>query len=100
MSRYKPAFLIPLMAIVGLIFKGVWVWATPIFAFVCIPILELVFPIDNKNLEPNEVDTKLKKTIFDWLLYFNLPVVYSILIYGLLLVSTSSLETYTLALRG
>ena len=94
--KYLAAFSIPLMAIIGLIFKGVWVWVTPIFAFVCIPILELVFPIDNKNLEYNEVDTKLKKTIFDWLLYFNLPVVYSILIYGLLLVSTSSLETYEL----
>jgi len=94
--KYLAAFSIPLMAIIGLIFKGVWVWATPIFAFVCIPILELVFPIDNKNLEPNEIDTKLKKNIFDWLLYFNLPVVYSILIYGLLLASISPLETYEL----
>ena len=94
--KYLAAFSIPLMAIIGLIFKGFWVWATPIFAFVCIPVLELVFPIDNKNLEPNEIDTKLKKNIFDWLLYFNLPVVYSILIYGLLLVSISPLETYEL----
>lgn len=94
--KYLAAFSIPLMAIIGLIFKGVWVWATPIFTFVCIPVLELVFPIDNKNLEPNEIDTKLKKNIFDWLLYFNLPVVYSILIYGLLLVSISPLETYEL----
>ncbi|WP_438963836.1 alkane 1-monooxygenase [Winogradskyella sp.] len=94
--KYLAAFSIPLMAIIGLIFKGVWVWATPIFTFVCIPVLELVFPIDNKNLEPNEIDTKLKKNIFDWLLYFNLPVVYSILIYGLLLASISPLETYEL----
>jgi alkane 1-monooxygenase len=92
--KYLAAFSIPTVAIIGLVFMGVWAWATPIFAFVCIPILELLFPIDNKNLEPEELRSQSKKPLFDWLLYLNLPIVYGVLIYGLLFVSASALQTY------
>jgi len=92
--KYLAAFSIPIMAFLGLFLKGYWVWATPIFSFVCIPVLELIFPVDTDNLQPNEVDNRLKQNIFDWLLYLNLPVVYGLLIYGLFMVSTATLETY------
>ena len=49
--KYLAAFSIPIVAFIGLFYKSYWVWATPIFAFVCIPVLELIFPIDNDNLE-------------------------------------------------
>ena len=92
--KYLAAFSIPVMAFLGLSFKGFWVWATPIFAFVCIPILELIFPVDTKNLEQEEVDSRLKRNIFDWLLYLNLPIVYGLVIYALFTVSTQALATY------
>jgi alkane 1-monooxygenase len=92
--KYLAAFSIPIMAFLGLFLKGYWVWATPIFSFVCIPVLELIFPVDEANLQPSEVDNKLKQKIFDWLLYLNLPVVYGLLIYGLFIASTVTLETY------
>ncbi len=94
--KYLAAFSIPLMALIGLSFKGNWVWATPVFAFVCIPILELIFPVDTNNLEVEEVDNKLKRKIFDWLLYLNLPIVFGLVIYALFIVSTESLVTYEL----
>ena len=59
--KYLAAFSIPLVCLLGLYFKGYWVWATPIFGFVCIPILELIFPVDTDNLKPDEADSKLKK---------------------------------------
>ncbi|WP_411893980.1 alkane 1-monooxygenase [Winogradskyella sp. A2] len=90
--KYLAAFSIPTVAIIGLILRGGWVWATPVFAFVCIPILELIFPVDNKNMGPVEVESKLKKTFFDWLLYLNLPVVYGVLIYSLWLTSNETLS--------
>ncbi|REE08492.1 alkane 1-monooxygenase [Winogradskyella pacifica] len=92
--KYLAAFSIPLVCFFSLYFKGYWVWATPIFGFVCIPILELIFPVDSQNLKPIEVDTKLKQKLFDWLLYLNLPIVYGLVIYGLFTVSNTALETY------
>ena len=94
--KYLAAFSIPLMAIIGLSFKGYWVWATPVFAFVCIPILELIFPVDTNNLEEEDADSKLKRKIFDWLLYLNLPIVFGLVIYALFIVSTEPLATYEL----
>ncbi len=91
--KYLAAFSIPLMAFLGLIIKDYWVWVPPIFAFVCIPILELIFPVDTDNLKPDEADNKLKQKVFDWLLYLNLPVVYGLLIFGLSTVSSTTLET-------
>ncbi len=94
--KYLAAFSIPVVALFGLLFQNYWVWATPIFAFVCIPVLELIFPVDTSNLDSESVDSKLKNKMFDWLLYLNLPIVYGILLCGLFLVSTVSLETYEL----
>ncbi|TCK67832.1 alkane 1-monooxygenase [Winogradskyella wandonensis] len=92
--KYLAAFSIPICAFIGLYFQDYWVWLTPVFAFVCIPVLELIFPIDNKNLSEDAVDNRLKKHIFDWLLYLNLPIVFSLLIYGFIIVSSATLETY------
>jgi alkane 1-monooxygenase len=94
--KYLAAFSIPLMALIGLYLKGHWVWATPIYTFVCIPVLEVLFPIDNTNLEQDEVESKVKRKVFDWLLYLNLPIVYGILIYGLYSVGNHNLRIYEL----
>jgi alkane 1-monooxygenase len=92
--KYLAAFSIPITAFFGLFFKGYWVWATPIFAFVCIPILELIFPVDTDNLKSEDVENKLKRKIFDWLLYLNVPIVFGLVVFGLFQLTTSNLETY------
>jgi alkane 1-monooxygenase len=92
--KYLAAFSIPLMAFLGLYLKGYWVWATPVFAFVCIPILEVLFPLDNTNLNSEDTEKRARQKLFDWLLYLNLPVVYGLLIYALYLVAQVPLELY------
>jgi len=92
--KYLAAFSIPIMAFLGIYLKGSWVWATPVFAFVCIPILELVLPVEPTNLNQDEAEHKLKKKLFDWLLYLNIPIVFGLLIYALFTVSRTTLETY------
>ena len=92
--KYLAAFSIPLVALLGLLLQSYWVWATPIFAFVCIPVLELIFPVDKNNLSTEEVDSKLKQKLFDWLLYLNLPIVYGLMAYALITLNNSGLETY------
>ncbi|WP_439153103.1 alkane 1-monooxygenase [Winogradskyella sp.] len=94
--KYLAAFSIPAVAFLGLYLKGYWVWATPVFAFVCIPVLELIFPVDTKNLKADEAEHQLKKKVFDWLLYLNLPLVYGLIILALYTVSTGGLATYEL----
>ncbi|RAJ17873.1 alkane 1-monooxygenase [Olleya aquimaris] len=92
--KYLAAYSIPLMAFIGLYFKGVFVFLTPVYAFIAIPFLELLLPVESSNLEEEEVNNKLNKTFFDWLLYLNLPIVFGLLIWSFITVNTQSLETY------
>lgn len=92
--KYLAAFIIPSLAFFGILLNGYWVWATPIFTFICTPILELLLPIDTRNLKPEHAETQLKKKVFDWLLYLNLPIVYGLLFLSLFIVTTQTLETY------
>jgi len=92
--KYLAAFSIPLFAFVGLYFQGYWTWATPVFAFLCIPVLELIFPVDTDNFSETEVDSRLKQKVFDWLLYLNLPIVFGLVIYGLFIIDNNNIEAY------
>ncbi|WP_299883612.1 alkane 1-monooxygenase [uncultured Lacinutrix sp.] len=92
--KYAAAFSLPLVAFIGLYFKGIYSFLTPVYAFVIIPILELILPIETKNLNKEEVDSKLKRKVFDWLLYLNLPIVFSLVFIALNIVSTNTLLTY------
>ncbi|NNE32339.1 MAG: alkane 1-monooxygenase [Winogradskyella sp.] len=92
--KYLAAYSIPVFTFLSIYVKGYWAWATPVFAFVLIPILELIFPLDSYNLKSEEAAHKLKLKLFDWLLYLNLPIVFSLVFYGLYQVTQSVLEPY------
>ncbi|MCF7559574.1 alkane 1-monooxygenase [Sabulilitoribacter multivorans] len=92
--KYLAAFSIPLVAFVGIRYQGALSFATPLYGFVVIPILELIFPIDNRNISEAESNSLKNKKLFDWLLYLNIPIVYGLLIFALITVTTTSLKTY------
>ncbi|MDX1471583.1 MAG: alkane 1-monooxygenase [Flavobacteriaceae bacterium] len=92
--KYLAAYCIPLTALIGVMFRGPWVFLTPVFGFVIIPLLELIFPVSNENLSSDEAEDKSKDRLFDWLLYLNLPVVYGILFYTLFVVVNFNIEGY------
>ena len=92
--KYLAAYAIPVMAFLGIYFKGYMVWATGIFAFGIIPLLELIFSVDTDNLDPENASKSLNKKIFDWMLYLNLPIVYGVLAYSVYTFSTISLQMY------
>jgi alkane 1-monooxygenase len=92
--KYLAALSIPLSAVFGLYFNGVWCFLTPVYSFVIIPILEMLLPEDNKNYSESELKEKKVNKLFDWILYLNLPIVYGLLIWALITVTTLSLETY------
>ncbi len=75
---------LPLSALVGLHFKGYLSFTTPVYAFVFIPILELLLPQDRSNAKEDERKVKAQRSLFDWMLYINLPVVFGLLLYAFL----------------
>ena len=93
--KYLAAFSIPVVAFIGLShFKGVYSYLTPFYAFIIIPVMELIFPINTENVAPEDVEKKLNKSVFDWLLYLNLPIVYGLTFFGLYTITHAALETY------
>ena len=91
--KYLAAFTLPISAVVSLYYQGYWSFFTPFYAFVIIPILEMLLPQDSSNINQDEREAKKNKVLFDWLLYLNVPIVYGLLIYALWLVSTQSVST-------
>ena len=92
--KYLAAFTIPLVALLSIWTKGIWSFATPIYAFVILPVLELIFQSDTYNLQENETASKLKNKLFDWLLYLNLPIVFGVLVFGLMEVTSTQFQTF------
>jgi len=92
--KYLSALSVPLSVIVGLYFKGYWLFLTPVYLFVFIPILELLLKEENSNYSKSETASKAINPVFDWLLYLNLPIVYGLLIWAMFEVSGETLEAY------
>ena len=91
--KYLAAFSLPVSAVISFYYQGYWSYFTPFYAFVVIPVLELLLPLDSSNINEDERETKNNKVLFDWLLYLNVPIVYGLLIYALWLVSSQSVST-------
>jgi len=92
--KYLAAFSIPLVAFISVHFRGIYSYVTPVYAFVLIPLLELIFPVDSSNISNEESKNKLKNKLFDWLLYLNLPIVYGLLFYAFVTIHSTLLEVY------
>lgn len=91
--KYLSAFSIPAVAIFSLWMGESWAYFTPVFAFVLIPIMELLLPVNTENLDKETADSKLKNKFFDVLLYLNLPIVYGIIGYFLRSLSWADYST-------
>lgn len=94
--KYLAAFSIPLVCLLGLNFLGIWTYATPIYAFIFIPLLEIILPLDHINLSKETSDSKSKQRIFDWLLYLNVPIVFGLLFYSFYVVANNNLSNFEL----
>jgi len=91
--KYLSAYSIPLSAAIGLYLQGAWSFLTPIYAFVLIPILELIFPLDDTNIGAEEKSEKSQLHWTDFLLYFNVLIIYSTVLVTLLVLTSGSPST-------
>lgn len=91
--KYLAAYLVPAFAVLGLVQLGVYSYATVIFVFGIIPLIEPLSQNDQGNYNATEQESRLKNSLFDWLLYLNLPVIYGVLALFLYTLNTSELST-------
>lgn len=91
--KYLVAYSIPAAAIAGLLLRSYWSFFTPVFAFVLVPILEIILPQNPENLSEETATSKAKNRFFDILLYLNLPLVYGILLWFLWSISLAEYST-------
>lgn len=81
--KYLAAYAFPVVAAISFYFGGWLYWATPVFAFVLLPLLEIIFPVNPENLERSDRERRNGLWLFDLLLYMNVLLVYSLLFYTL-----------------
>lgn len=92
--KYLAALTIPIAAIISIFIKGIWVFFTPCYVFIIIPLLELLLAKNPSNYLEKEKENRKTNPLFDWMLYLNLPIVFSLLLWALIEVSLSVLETF------
>ena len=81
--KYLMAYSIPLTALIGISLKGMWVFITPFYIFVILPLLELVSARLGYDTIEEDKTKNLVHWIFDLMLYLNLPIILGILYYSL-----------------
>ena len=92
--KYLFAYTIPLSALVAIFSNGILTFTTPIYAFIFIPILELIMKDFDAQYDENQKQKKLSNYIFDILLYLNIPFVFFLLFCGLYNLTNTSLMFY------
>jgi alkane 1-monooxygenase len=94
--KYLIAYLLPLAGYLGLYFGGVWAPGSLYVAFIILPLLELFLPGTNENYQPAEEPDRATRPLFDYLLYFNLPLLAGAVIYLLHVVTTREVAGWEL----
>lgn len=94
--KYLLAYLLPLSGYLGLYLGGIWSFGSIYVAFLILPLVELLLPARTDEHAPAEEAHRSRRPLFDYLLYFNLPLLVGAVIYLLHLVTTRQLAPYEL----
>jgi alkane 1-monooxygenase len=93
-SFYLLAFTVPLSIFLSFYLKGWWSYLSLVYTFVFLPLLELVLPVFNANLRPEEEVLWKSDKYFDGILWLMVPLQYGLLIYFCSILSHHSLESF------
>ncbi len=95
--RYAITFVVPLGAWATFTLADPWYWGAPIFSSAVIPLLELVWKGQHRNLSPEDEQAALSDPVFDVLLYLFVPIQYVLLYLFLDRVQNDTLTTVQLS---
>lgn len=90
-AKYLLGLIVPILIFVSLRYDGVWSYTIIIVAFGLIPFLELFLPSSEVNYSAEEELTVRKGKFFDWILYIQLPTLFGLLAYFLVIISKGNL---------
>ena len=87
--KYLFAYSVPLSVFISFESVGLGTYTTVMYAFIILPILDIISGSRSENLSKDQVNDKKSKWIFDVMLYLNLPIVF-----GLLFLVFTKIETH------
>jgi len=77
--KYILAYVTPATAFFALFMGGIWSFMTVIYGFGIMPLIETLAPSITDNLSKEEEQEKASSRFFDYLLYGNVVIVYSLI---------------------
>ncbi len=92
--KYLLAYIGPATAFAAIYLGGVWSYSAVVLAFLIIPLSELLVPADGGNVPAASVAHRQGRRYFDWLLYANIPILYSLIVFFLWRVMYSELAAW------
>lgn len=92
--KYLAAYSLPISFLLGVSLKGIFFWFTPVLAFVLVPILEILLPVDPGNTGESAIPKRAGALFFDLLLYLNVIMVFAVLGYALWLLTWHPLSAF------
>ncbi|MCE9499796.1 MAG: alkane 1-monooxygenase [Leptospira sp.] len=95
-TKYLAGYIIPFLSFIAIYLRGYFLFIAPIFMFGVLPILELFFTGSVANLAPSEETRIQHSRIYDILLYFSVPVQFSLVFYASSIISSGHLNSMEL----
>lgn len=72
--KYMNVLILPILAYVSFNSLGWLTFITPIYAFILVPLMELLFKPNASNLSESEEELRRKNPIYDWQVYLMVPI--------------------------
>lgn len=91
--KYLFAYTVPLAAYCSFQASGIWTFSLVFYAFLVIPLLDVIAGESTENLPDEDVSYKKNKWVFDLMLYLNLPLVFGLLFFAFYKVYTCDYST-------
>ncbi|RYE06918.1 MAG: alkane 1-monooxygenase, partial [Sphingobacteriales bacterium] len=74
--KYASPLLLYIGALLSFAATGVVIWLPLLYAWVIIPLLELIIKADEQNMSAAEEELAKKDPVYDWMLYLIVPLQY------------------------
>jgi alkane 1-monooxygenase len=97
--KYLTVLSLPLTVVLSFNGYGLWTFLPLIVFFGFVPLIELLFPPDGRNMEENERVLAETDSFYDYLLYLMVPVQWGTLLYFLFSIQEPELSYIELAGR-